>query len=145
MKLKDTITFPEGIAFINEVIHTVFTMNSKTGQVSYTDELYHYALGLAIAKYYGNYTLTNDMEKDYQAAIAALKENNTDYSVQRTYLIQAINEKIKEKKSEIAGQNITVVSNFDVLISPLRKCLISLKEKIEQFNTDEIKSLLSNE
>lgn len=150
MKLKNNITFPKGIAFINEVLGTVFITDEKTGHISYADELYHYALGLAIAKYFGDYILTNDMEKDYAAAITALEENNKEYSAQRTYLIKSIQQKVEDKKWEIARQNITVVSQFDILIPPIKQLLVSLKEKVEQFdpeqiNTEQLKSFLSQE
>lgn len=150
MKLKNNITFPQGIAFINEVLGTVFVKDEKTEQITYADELYHYALGLAIAKYFGGYILTNDMEQDYAAAINALEQNNAEYSAQRTYLIKAIQQKIDDRKWELARQNISVVSQFDILIPPIIQLLASLKEKVEQFdpeqiNTEQIKAFLSQE
>lgn len=138
MNFKDRLTFAESIVFINEVVDTVFKTDGSTGRTEYLPELYDYAFRLMIARCYGGYEVTGDVETDYETAMnihpGELLHAGRIEAEQFKEIEHAISEKISFKKAETNRANITVASRLDAFVPYISELLGTLNRKASEID-----------
>lgn len=139
MEFKSRLSLNESISMVEEVVSSVFKVNDD-GSIVYMPHLYDYALRLAVAKYYGGYEMTGDNDVDYEVAMDIdTSAINTMDANQYKGIINAINEMIEFKKSQMHKNNIMIVSQFDEVATALTALISKISDK---FSSLDITSLI---
>lgn len=146
MKFKNRITFHESLMMINEITDAVFKFDEPTKTTSYLPELFDFAYRLAVAKYYGGYSMSGNTDTDYEAAMSinteALIVDGMIDKAQLSGITDAVSRKIEQRNAEIDKSNITVVSEFDQLIPYLEKLMEEITAKVSAIDTKKLNKQL---
>lgn len=111
-----TISFTDSLEFIEIVLNTVFEKDKLSGKIIYKPEYFDYIYYLMVAKYYGEYEISNDLEKDYQIALSAKSiYKSGKLSIQLSGIRRAIEERIKLKLKELEDTNNIKKSILEIL------------------------------
>lgn len=143
MEFKSRITFYESVEMINMVTNTVFETDEETGETVYRPEAYDYAFRLSVAKYYGGYPVTGDINRDYPTAMDISRNPIEIDELQLAGIEAAIRERIEMRKAEIRKSSLDLL--LDTISAKIAEInLDHINKKIESFRLEDLVQAYSN-
>lgn len=148
------LTFKQFNEFVGYVVNECFAQDEDGNDIGYYPEFKELSISEMVAKFYFDFTPTEDLEKDYEYYLDMMEKfTNEDLSkegfeiIQYYNIIDAIEEKIEFRKAKIISNSKSefseIASRFNIILDTINSKLKDIDpKKLEKFigklNPDEL-------